>query len=230
MIRRIYAERAVYIPVIDALVCADLHLGRGSGPGYHVPISDPTPILRQLRGLLDRFGPTEVIVAGDLVERFGPPDAATHAMLDRLRRCCSAADASLQLIAGNHDRGLAAIAPSAPPTEVSRGSDVSVIICHGDSMPEADGDLIIYGHDHPTLSIEGARYPCILEGATPMGTALCQLPSFSPAVPGVTVGPDRAGLRSPLSRSATSLRPVITDPTSGRTHRFPPLSALHRHL
>lgn len=230
MIRRIYTERAVYLPGLDTLVCADLHLGRGDGPGYHLPIGDPARILRQLDRLLERFGPAEVIVAGDVVDRFGPPDAATREMLEALRSHCADRGADLQLVAGNHDRGLAAVVDPAPPTELARGSDPQVVICHGDALPTTEGALIIYGHDHPTLLVEGARYPCILEGHTADGTALCQLPSFSPAVTGVRVGADRAGLRSPLSETAAALRPVITDPASGRTHRFPPLASLTGHL
>ena len=225
-----YAERAVYIPAVDLLVCADLHLGRGDGPGYHLPLGDPEPMVRALDRLLARFAPAEVIVAGDIVDRFGPPDAATRTMLETIRSRCARAGARLQLVAGNHDRGFAAVADPPLPTELARGTDQQVVICHGDSLPTMEGDLIVYGHDHPTLTVEGARYPCILEGHTAAGSTLCQLPSFSPAVTGVRVGPDRAGLRSPLSQAATWLRPIVTDPESGRTHRFPPLSSLAGHL
>jgi Predicted ICC-like phosphoesterases len=230
VIERRYAERAVYLPAVDLLVCADLHLGRGDGPGYHLPLGDPAPIMQALDRLLARFSPAEVVIAGDIVDRFGPPDPPTRAMLKTLRSHCTTAGARLQLVAGNHDRGLVAMADPPLPTELTRGRDQQVVICHGDSLPSEEGALVIYGHDHPTLTVEGARYPCILEGRSPSGTTLCQLPSFSPAVIGVGVGPDRAGLRSPLSQAATWLRPVITDPDSGRTHRFPELSSLAGHL
>ena len=230
MTPRTYTERAVYVPGVDILVCADLHLGRGDGPDYHLPIGDPAVIVRNLGQLLDRFDPGEVLIAGDVVDRFGPPDPSVQAVLQRLHDRCSDAGASLQIIAGNHDRGLAAAAEPAPPTEVSRGSDSPVVVCHGDQFPTAEGALVIYGHDHPMLTVEGARYPCILEGELPDGTELCQLPSFSPAVSGVRIGADRAGLRSPLSQAATTLRPIITDGRSGRIHRFPPLAALADHI
>jgi len=225
-----YTERAVYVPSVDMLVCADLHLGRGDGPGYHLPVGDPAVILRALGQLLDRFDPAEVLIAGDVVDKFGPPDPSVQVMLQRLQDRCSDAGAHLQLIAGNHDRGLAAVSDPELPTEVSRGDESPVVVCHGDQFPTMEGALVIYGHDHPMLTVEGARYPCILEGELPDGTELCQLPSFSPAVSGVQIGADRAGLRSPLSQAATTLRPIITDRPSGHSHRFPPLAALAEHI
>jgi len=225
-----YTERAVYLPGVDMLVCADLHLGRGDGPGYHLPVGDPAVILRDLGQLLDRFDPAEVLIAGDVVDKFGPPDPSVQVMLQRLQDRCSDAGAHLQLIAGNHDRGLAAVSEPELPTEVSRGYESPVVVCHGDQFPTMEGALVIYGHDHPMLTVEGARYPCILEGELPDGTELCQLPSFSPAVSGVQIGADRAGLRSPLSQAATTLRPIITDRPSGHSHRFPPLAALAEHI
>ena len=230
MIPRVYTERAVYVPGVDILVCADLHLGRGDGPGYHLPIGDHTMILRAIGQLLDRFSPAEVLIAGDIVDNFGPPHPSVRAALQRLEDRCRGAGAHLQLIAGNHDQGLTAVSEPALPIEVSRGSESPVVVCHGDTFPSTEGGLVVYGHDHPMLTVEGARYPCILEGKLPDGTELCQLPSFSPAVSGVQIGADRAGLRSPLSQAAATLHPIITDGQSGRMHRFPPLATLADHL
>lgn len=136
---------AVHVPTATAVV-ADLHLGyaeaRRAG-GEALPAALPGPMRLRLDDLFRRFSLKRLIVAGDLVERgrLGQAAAAEFA------RACARQGVELHLVAGNHDRGLAA-----PPGLVAHGQDLEwagARIVHFDDEPTER--LTFMGHLHPAL-------------------------------------------------------------------------------
>ncbi len=225
-----FADRAVYLPAADALVCADLHLGRDDAAPVELPLGERERLPDRVKTLLDRFAPAELVLAGDLVHAFG--DVPTHVedTLGRLVDAADAAGARPVLIEGNHDATLSAIAPVTPKGS-HRLADGTVVV-HGHDRPAAvaDAKRVVFGHVHPAIVIEGRRRPCYLYDRQSTPTHLV-LPAFNALSPGTPLNEARSDdLPSPLLDRVTTARPVVRDPEADETLWFPPLESLREML
>lgn len=225
-----FARRAAYLEPADALVLADVHLGRDRGSAVELPLGERDDVLDRLGGLLDRFTPATVVVAGDLLHSFDHlPDGVAEAVAS-FRKVVEAAGADLVVTPGNHD-GLLGTAFDGTTPEEHRLAD-GTLVCHGHERPSGSAPRYVVGHDHPALEVEGRRHPCFLygEGAFRDGDVLV-LPAFSRLARGVDVGAARGGFMSPLlAGGAGGFSPVVYDDDAGEALAFPPLSALREHL
>ncbi|QAU12545.1 metallophosphoesterase [Halorubrum sp. BOL3-1] len=249
-----FAERGVCLPAADALVVADLHVGRGEASAVSLPLGERADLVDRLGALLDRFDPETVIVAGDVVHTFDRVTDRALETLDALREACSAREADLELVAGNHDTALAnawegslreAYVVEEPvgdetvddgSTEngsVDGGSGTrTTAICHGHEPPSTAADRYVFGHVHPTIEIDGDRRPCFLRGAgTYRGADVLLLPAFTRLAAGVPVNDAvGGGLASPLVDDAAAMAPTVYDADAGEPLRFPPLGEFGRLL
>ena len=237
-----FAERAVYLPNPDALVVADLHVGRGEASAVSLPLGERADLVDRLGVLLDRFGPDTVVVAGDAVHTFDRVTDRARGTLNALRDRCEASGAALELVAGNHDAALADAWDGPVREELvlnegdGSGGDAAgpprTVVCHGHEAPSTAADRYVIGHVHPTIEIEGDRRPCVLRGdGTYRGADLLVLPAFTRLAAGVPVNDAAtAGLDTPLVADAAALAPVVYDPDREEPLRFPPLGAFDRLL
>ena len=223
-----FADRAAYFEVPDVLVLADLHVGRDESSAVALPIGEREDLHERLASLLERFEPETVVVAGDVVHTFDGVSARSLKTLDRLTETCRDADATLELVAGNHDSALPAAWDGIVHDEYVVGEDTRTpraVICHGHEPPRRSGDRYVFGHVHPTIEIEGDRRPCFLYGNETYraGDVLC-LPAFTRLAPGVDVGNVATDeFETPLVADANRLEPIVIEPGSGEPLRFPPL-------
>lgn len=223
-------DRAVYLPDADALVAADLHLGKVAASPVDAPLDEGSAILDRLAALVDRYEPDEVVLAGDVLHAFGfVPQAAGETVSSLVRRV-EAAGAALVLIEGNHDAQLAALTDHAPASEHVLAD--GTVVCHGHERPSTTGDRHVIGHDHPVIDIEGRRRPCVLYGQDAHdGAEVLALPAFNPAVRGTAVNRLADGdPLSPLLSAVTRFRPVVWDADAGEPLVFPPLGSLQAYL
>ncbi|MGM0447597.1 MAG: metallophosphoesterase [Methanobacteriota archaeon] len=241
-----FAERAVYLSDADALVVADLHVGRGEASAVSLPLGERADLTDRLGALLDRFDPTTVVVAGDVVHTFDRVTERARGTLNVLRDRCGASGAALELVAGNHDTALASAWDGPVREEVvlgasadSDGDDTAdssrTVVCHGHEETSTAADRYVIGHVHPTIEIEGDRRPCFLRGeGTYRGADVLLLPAFTRLAAGVPVNDAaRTGLDSPLVDDAAALAPIVYDADAGDVGeplRFPPLGAFDRLL
>ncbi|QUO47222.1 metallophosphoesterase [Halorubrum ruber] len=244
-----FAERAVYLSDADALVVADLHVGRGEASAVSLPLGERADLVDRLGALLDRFDPATVVVAGDAVHTFDRVTDRAREALDALRDGCEASGAALELVAGNHDAALADAWDGPVREELvleasgdsSDGDSPRTVVCHGHEAPSAPADRYVIGHVHPTIEIEGDRRPCVLRGeGTYRGADLLVLPAFTRLAPGVAVNDmGTAAFDSPLVTDADRLAPVVIDSPpdggdggsdGGEPLRFPPLGEFRELL
>ena len=233
-----FAERAVHLPGPDALVVADLHVGRGEASAVSLPLGERDDLTDRLAGLLDRFEPETLVVAGDVVHTFDRVSDRAVETLRALREACAARGTEVRLVAGNHDTALAAAWDDPVPESVVLGAGANrpdgpepdgprrtTVVCHGHEPPSASADRYVFGHVHPTIEIEGDRRPCFLFGTgTYRGADVLLLPAFTRLAAGVPVNDaTAAGLDSPLVTDAADLAPIVYDGGSGEALRFPPL-------
>lgn len=226
-----FSRRAVYLDGADALVLADVHLGRDERSAVQLPLGEYADVRERLDGLLERFEPAEVVVAGDLLHSFGHLPDPVAEDLDAVARTVSDAGAELVVTPGNHDVVLDAAFDG--PTPGAYRLDDGTVVCHGHEDPGVDAVRYVAGHDHPTVEIEGQRHPCFLYGeATYRDGDVVVLPAFSRLAPGTTINGVRSGdVMSPLlAGSVGDYRPIVFDERAGEPLAFPPLAALREHL
>ncbi|UPV73278.1 metallophosphoesterase [Halorussus limi] len=232
-----FRDRAVYLPAEDALVVADLHVGRDAASAVELPLGERTDLTDRLADLLAAFDPATVVVAGDLLHAFDRVPAGVAETVAALRETVADAGADLVVVRGNHDAMLDAVSDelAADSGRVSTPDEFRVgdtLVVHGHAAPEASADRYVVGHDHPAIEIEGSRHPCLLYGpGTYRGGDVLMVPAFNRLAPGTTVNGMRArDFQSPVVRDADALRPVVWDADRGETLSFPPLGEFRRML
>ncbi|WP_410765359.1 metallophosphoesterase [Haloferax sp. DFSO60] len=230
MRRLVFRDRAVYLPDADALVVADIHLGRADASDVDFPLGERADLTDRLAALCERFDPTEVVFAGDVLHRFERVSARDVESLDSVLETCRGADSTPILVAGNHDTMLDSVCDDSVHDSY-RLSD-ETLVAHGHEEPEERAPLYVVGHDHPTLDIEGRTRPCALYGPKCYrGGDVLMLPAFTRLAAGVTVnGMSAADFQSPFVSNSGVLRPFIRDDDADETLTFPPLEKLRRYL
>lgn len=227
----IVRERAVY--VAGTLVVADLHVGHGSASNVELPVGDGTDMVERLESLCEEFEPETVVVAGDLLHSFETVPRRVDTTLAGVRSAARDVGAAVTVTPGNHDTMLDTVwNGSTTPEFVIEGAEPETVVCHGHVEPEFNAGRYVIGHDHPTISIEGQRIPCLLAGdGVYEGADLLVLPSFNRLVRGVEVNDMRAAdYMSPLVRDADALAPVLRDTTARETLTFPLLGEFRHRL
>ncbi len=223
-------ERAVHLADADALVVADLHLGLAAASGVEAPLGEAADAVDRLLALVDRFDPAEVVLAGDVLHSFGHVPREAAGALATLRERVEATDATLVVVAGNHDAQLEALEDQVPVDahELADGT----VVCHGHEPPDATAPRYVVGHDHPAIVIEGRRRPCFLHGPGAYeGADVLALPAFNAGARGSAVNGWRDGdPLSPLLVAASRFSPVVWDADAERALVFPPLGALRSYL
>ena len=217
-------DRAAYLPSADALVLADLHLGRGEASDVDLPLSGS--VVERLADLVSRFSPSTVVLGGDVVHTFA---YVSDAVIDSFAALCEAVgDARLRVVSGNHDACLEELTDS---TDAHRLVD-GTVVCHGHEEPPIVADRYVVGHDHPAIVIEGRRRPCYLYGEGVYRDAdVLALPAFNPLARGTAVNRLRGSdADSPLLSKLRAFSPVVWDADAEETFVFPPLSASGAYL
>ncbi|QGN06618.1 metallophosphoesterase [Halorhabdus sp. CBA1104] len=211
----------------EALVVADLHLGRERSSTVELSVGSERSLRERLSGLIAEHSVSEVVVAGDLLHAFDslPPDVV--ASYKQLRDVVTDHGCRLVVTPGNHDVLLDAVRDGPSPEEYAL-SDGQTVVCHGHELPETDADRYVIGHDHPAIEIEGQKRPCYLHGTDVYRDAdVLVLPAFNELVAGVTINHIGAdGFHSPLIENVDTFRPIVRDDTAGETLSFPPLGSL----
>ncbi len=224
-----FVDRAAYIPATDTLICADTHLGRDATAPVEFPLGESTRLVDRLTALLQQYDPSEFVIAGDVLHAFEQVPETTEDDIGEIIDAADAVGATTTLVAGNHDTLLSTISPAAP-VDTYRISD-ELLIAHGDAEPVEAGEsspasMLIIGHVHPAIVIEGQRHPCYLYNPHSVPSLLV-LPAFNTLAPGTTVnGATGADLPSPLIEDLDRFRPIVRDSDANDTLRFPPLGDL----
>lgn len=233
------ADRAAYFPDADALVCADLHLGRDAQSNVELPLGERRRVPRRIEALLAQFDPETLVVAGDVLHAFADVSEAVTESLTAVETAAADADVELAFVAGNHDSMLDSIAEE--PVVDAYDLGTGTVVVHGDEHPStltgpesgvSDAERYVIGHDHPAIVIEGRRHACYLEGPAPDASAsVFVLPAFNRLARGTVLNGARNGdPASPLLEDVERFRPAVRDPEAEETLWFPPFSKLRALL
>jgi len=223
-------DRAVYLPSSGTLVCADLHVGRDAASNVEFRVGEHEDLTERFERLLDRYRPSETVIAGDLLHSFDRLPTGAAATVRAIVALADDRDCPVTVTPGNHDTMLDELWNGAITQEYRTES--GVVITHGHVPPEAEADCYVVGHDHPTIEIEGVRRPCYLYGPGQYGgSTVLMLPSFSRLPAGIRINDlSAAGFQSPFITDTGSLRPIVRDEDADGVHEFPPLRELREFL
>ncbi|WP_458185472.1 metallophosphoesterase [Haladaptatus sp. NG-WS-4] len=222
-----FADRAAYLPGADALVLADLHVGKDATSSIEFPLGERRDLTSRFGALLDRFAPSEVVLAGDVLHAFDRiPDDVPDTLAD-LRTLAEEAGATLVAVRGNHDSMLDELTDACDEYRLADDT----LVCHGHAEPTTDAPRYVVGHDHPAIEIEGRRRPCYLWGSNTFSDSdVLVLPAFTRLATGTVVNGMRGNdFQTPFVTSSDPLRPIVSD-DAGETYRFPPLGQFREML
>jgi putative SbcD/Mre11-related phosphoesterase len=226
-----FHPRSVFLPRAETLVVADLHVGRAAASDVAFPLGERRDLLARLRDLVADVDPATMVFAGDVLHRFDAVTEQARETVGALVDVCDEAGCAAVFVRGNHDTALDAVRDDVRDAYVV-AEEPQVVVCHGHEEPPVDADRYVIGHDHPAITIEGQRRPCVLVAADAYrGADVVMLPAFSRVAAGVEINDARGGdLQSPLFDHLDDARPVVYDEAAEEPLTFPPLGELRRHL
>ena len=224
------AFRGVHLSDHDAVVIADLHLGRGFSAGVEVPSGAMGNVESRLTNVLSYFEPQTVILAGDVLDAFDTVPPGVQDQLDALIDLIQDSGSIPRLLSGNHDTMLSALIEQPIDAYLEMGD---TLIAHGHEPLPDDFARYVIGHHHPCLQIEGVKHPAYLLGRLRCGADLIVLPAFSDSLRGTKMNAQTlSAIEEPLLTDAdcSSLWPVVLDPTGNDPLAFPTFEKLRHFL
>lgn len=226
-----FRDRAVYLPAADALVLADLHLGRDTTSNVELPLGEPEELPDRLAALVAHFDPAEVVFAGDVLHAFSRVPEGIEDTLSTLHTIVDDAGGCLTIVRGNHDTMLETVT-AIEPVEARRLPDGETTVIHGHEIPEESAARYVIGHDHPAVVIEGRRLPCYLLGeASYQDGDVLVLPAFNRLAAGTVINRMAdEDFQSPLLTGVDAFRPIVRDESADETLVFPPLERFRELL
>ena len=158
----LHGLRALHWPAADALLIADLHLGKGESfrrGGLPVPRGGTADDLARLAALLSATRAARLLILGDVLHDALHAEAGWREDWDAFR----AAHAALHVeaVAGNHDRALVP-SPGAVDGALALGlvlraegvPERGIALCHEPGQAPAGGPSLC-GHLHPAARVPG---------------------------------------------------------------------------
>jgi uncharacterized protein len=173
-IMHIDVRRALFWPQQNALLVADVHLGKGSllrQAGTALPPGTTTQGLARLTSLIADYCPQRLLILGDLVHGAESPHAAWLAIFAAWRHAHAALE--LLLITGNHDKR--ATLDQLGVDRVDEWMIGNILLRHA---PEPHPSCYVFaGHLHPGATLRDGklahRYPAFW-----IGPRRCLLPAY----------------------------------------------------
>ena len=155
---QLLADRALYWPAGDALMIADLHLGKGDifrRAGIALPRGGTAADLTRITGLLTQTGAANLYVLGDFLH------GAAHEAewrVDWMAWRAAHAELALRVIIGNHDRALASAGLALELIDGALALGPFQLV-HAPGHGAAGHELC--GHVHPVVNVPGLprRWP-----------------------------------------------------------------------
>lgn len=189
----------------DMLCVADLHIGlekKLHRKGIHINISEI--VFNELRGLVDLFKPSRILVAGDLVDSMWAYSIAIG-LLEKFSL------PPVILVPGNHDKKVEQLEEyieiASSHGILAKSEESYIGIVHGHAIPSPDilttASILVMGHVHPALpgspKTRAWLFDNFFDSSLFNGTAekyrektrlsqIIVLPAFNPYLPGSVPG------------------------------------------
>jgi len=160
-------ERAIYLPDQQALLVADLHVGKSETFqrfGIPVPTQVSHATLNRLAQLCDRLQPKQLFILGDW---FHAKDGVVPEVLTPWAAFLEQRSMAVTLVVGNHDRHLLDACMAALPSHIAVTTETEFVglwLTHAPEPPPMGLPITLCGHVHPCIhlssSLDKLRLPC----------------------------------------------------------------------
>lgn len=155
-------EKAIWLPEHQALLVADIHLGKVGHfrkHGLGVPSDGGLDDLERLSQLMDRLRPRQLFILGDLFH------SELNEEWEPAKAWFQRQESTIILVEGNHDILQTSVYTEAGLIVKPEGRLGSLIFSHEPLNSVAEGWLNIAGHIHPGVRLSGKgrqslRLPC----------------------------------------------------------------------
>ena len=203
---------AAYIKSLDALVMSDLHLGIEGAladEGIYLPLSISESTIKLVHKIISDYSPGKIIFAGDVKHGFGLLNSSEWIHVRNLfRGLCE--DYEVIVVRGNHDNYLGVILSRYGIPFLDRFDSGPYTIIHGHKKLDNLNDIVIIGHEHPSISLRddvGVKYKfkCFLWGRADSQWILV-LPSLGELATGATINIYEEDRLSPLMKEVDITR------------------------
>jgi len=236
----------IFLPKINALALADLHLGIERSlfdEGIYVPINQYKLMLDKINNFLDKYKPELIIINGDFKHEFSHASTQEWYELTDLLAALDKRRVKLEIVRGNHDNYLKTVLSKKGKQLQEPYLIISnYLFMHGHQgwKEVFDGtspnvDWIILGHEHPAIELRddtGGRhkFKCYLLGKYE-GISVLVLPAFTPFASGSVVNKiDESQILSPVLKEMNleEFTPLVLD--NGELLTFPPIKNLIKFI
>ena len=193
-----------------SLIVADIHLGYEeymASTGVYLPRLQLKHALSTIERALEAAGARRLVIAGDLKHAYEKllrqERVETVKLVEGVR---AGWNGEIVVVRGNHDTFIAPLLRKLGVELVEDALDLGngVMVVHGHKQVDGDADILVMGHEHPTLQVDvsGARVklPVLLEMPLDNGITAVILPALGTYQTGNPVGLDRRAYLSPIVR------------------------------
>lgn len=197
MIEIIEPYPAIYIPEIDAIVIADLHLGYEgimAEQGMFIPKVQFKKEMQMLEKIIEKQKATRIIINGDLKHEFSETSYHEFREVSDLLEFLEKKFKEVFVIKGNHDNFIARVTKRFKVKLCDELELGNFCFLHGHRVPKKfkKAKHVIIAHEHPAIALFdeiGAKEKinCFLLGEMMRGRKIVVLPAFSPLAYGSEV-------------------------------------------
>ncbi|MEX2721632.1 MAG: metallophosphoesterase [Candidatus Wukongarchaeota archaeon] len=239
----------LYIPSINAITVADLHLGYEealANKGIFYPKSQFNIIMKLLVEGFEKTNTDILIINGDLKHEFGRFSLQERKEIEILLKELLTRFKKIIIVRGNHDNYLINIIRKFENVEfISSYLTIGKYgFAHGHELSldlfSTKVECIVIAHEHPALGLKDDVYvkikvPAVLFGETKVGKKIVVQPALSPIVLGVEVNMQpQSEFLSPILRDKKivdigNLEAIALDIEAG-AFRFPKLKKWQKIL
>jgi DNA ligase-associated metallophosphoesterase len=211
----LHPERAVIWPRAAAVIVADTHFGKSSSFGRHglaVPAGSDQEDRARLTGLIESFECRRLIILGDFLHEPLHPASTEAKELEIWSSSLMCSGVAIQVIAGNHDRGVAAGWRGSLEWIDGERWEPPFRLVHDATRRDAalqDG-FSLSGHIHPVIALRGLRKRVARIPAFWQRDAGLVLPSFGSFTGGYVISPGPGDRIFGVSRDAVVPFPSIS--------------------
>ncbi len=153
----------------DTLILADLHIGYEEAlnkQGMLIPRLSFQDLQKKIQNLL-KLNPKTIIINGDLKHEFGSISRQEWKHINIILKLLTANNRKVILIKGNHDRILEPLTKQFNLEIKDYYKIDNILITHGDKIIKEKSDVILIGHEHPSISFKERpeeKFKCFLKG------------------------------------------------------------------
>jgi len=212
-----------YLHELDAIVCADLHLGYEYAlaveQGIFLPGTQFERIMGYFTNIVEKYAPNLLIINGDLKHIFGSRSWQEYREVKEILSFLNTNLKHTVLVRGNHDnfvRGMFSRFDNVdfvePYYKVKKYLFTHGHIFNLDILENIkESNIVILGHEHPAILLSDdvggkIKLPAFLFGKTKFNNDILVLPAVSPLMSGVDVNRiTQKELLSPVLKRITDL-------------------------